>query len=111
MSYDPETVADLEFTRLRELLTVRDIGSWNCSYERVWQAASEWMLTATGDAISDQGSALGFECSHDPNDRSLLRTTACTGPGVTARSGSISRRLLLVYSSCLMCLSRRSRRS
>ena len=69
-SVDENVITQREFTRLQGLLAARGVSEsdrmW--SFADVWAAASEWVLTASGDALSDEY-MIGWQCSRNPNDR------------------------------------------
>jgi hypothetical protein len=64
---DANVISAKEFTRLQELLAARGVPGRRWSFSDVWAAASEWVLTASGDALSDEF-MIGWQCSRNPND-------------------------------------------
>jgi hypothetical protein len=69
-SVDKDVITQREFTRLQGLLAARGVSETDhmWSFADVWAAASEWALTAFGDALSDEY-MIGWQCSRNPNDR------------------------------------------
>jgi hypothetical protein len=64
---DTEVITDREFTRLQVLLAERGVPGRTWTFANVWAAVSEWVLTASGDALSDEF-MIGWQCSRNPNN-------------------------------------------
>jgi hypothetical protein len=67
VSIDEDVITEREFTRLQELLAARGLFERMWSFTDVWAAASEWVLSASGDALNDEF-MIGWQCSRNPND-------------------------------------------